>query len=281
MLLLRDGLPPIIQHTFPILAVAGVPSSAPPPAESSFGALIYAFVLLFLLFLLINLDRRFREYISRALIRPFNFFADIRDQRLIPNAQTSMLAVVLSGALAGCLAALLRLVFSIPDLTRSFNLALPSSVASQLQSLSKDYLAMLAILTGVALGSILLLTLVLRFAAIFVRGRILLGDTYNVAVWALLPAAFLLPYDLIVPRMDINSATATISYVTLLVLFLWSFYRLLKGTGVLFDVYPTKIYLYGTAVLLVVSAVLYFYLRHNHVFENFSFVSSVLRAVAA
>ena len=279
---LSGAIVPEPHRMFPILAVIGEAAPLPTHApEMSFGPLIYAFVLLFLLFLLINLDRRFREYISRAMIRPFNFFADIRDQRLIPNAQTTMLAIILSGSLAGCIATVVRLFFALPGLAKSLRLALPDSLFTDLSGIVNNYTSMLAWFTLISLGLVLLLTAALRFAAIFVRGRILLGDTYNVTVWALLPAAFLLPYDLIAPRMDMNESTMTLSIILLGVLFLWSFYRLLKGTGVLFDVYPTKIYLYGTLALAVVVTVLYFYLRENHVFENFSFVGSVIVMAAA
>jgi len=51
---------------------------------------------------LVNSGRKFREDSSRALLRPYNFFADVRDQRLISVLQTNILAFLVS-AVSGLL----------------------------------------------------------------------------------------------------------------------------------------------------------------------------------
>ena len=259
----------------PSLIGGFTPRQFEPPA--TLGPLIYGFILLLLLFLLINVDRRFRDYVNRSLIRPYNFFADIRDQRLIPNAQTTLLAIILSGAMAMCLAPVIRLLFEVPEARNLVDILLPSSWRAGLFNLAGNYMEMIAWLTVISFVVVLFSAAFLRFCAIFIRGRIMFGDTFNVTIWSLLPVTFLLPLDLILPRMDINETTLLLALGILFVLFLWVFFRLLKGTGVLFDIYPTRIYFYGILILAVLLIAVMIYLQQNHVFANFSSARSVIR----
>jgi hypothetical protein len=221
------------------------------PQDGYLGVLLYTFGLLLLLFLLMNLDRRFREYMGRSLVRPFNFFADIRDRRLIPNAQTTLLALVLAGAFGIAIATLMRGFGNDPNASHYFSAFLPRAVFTPKAGISIDYAALLFWSTAATFIAIELLALTLRFCAIFIRGRYYFADTFNISVWSLTPLTFLLAYDLILPRMDMSSSTALLSLVILGVIVLWSYARFLKGTGVLFDVYPTKMYGYGAALLAI------------------------------
>ena len=45
--------------------------------------IVFGIVLAILMGILVNSGRKFREDASRALLRPYNFYADIRDQRII------------------------------------------------------------------------------------------------------------------------------------------------------------------------------------------------------
>ena len=59
-------------------------------------------ILIILIFAVVyNLFRRFRENVSRSLMRPYNFFADVRDQRMLSIFQTSMVGFI--GSLAAAL----------------------------------------------------------------------------------------------------------------------------------------------------------------------------------
>ncbi len=238
-------------------------------SPSSLGPLLYDFALLLVLFLLLNLDRRFREYAGRSLIRPFNFFADIRDGRLLPNGQTTVLAFVLAGGFAIAMATLMNGYAISPAGRKIFSSLLPSSALTN-GTLGASYASLLIWGTLISFVLVIVLALLMRFAAIFVKGRIYFSDTYNIVVWSLLPLAFLLAYDLILPRMDFDHPTAVLSGVILLVIFLWSYLRVLKGAGVLFDIYPTRIYLYGVAFLALVAVVAFVFLQKWEILANFS-----------
>jgi len=237
---------------YPMLAQV----SPAPGSESHLGILFYTFGLMLIVFLLMNLDRRFRDHAGRSLFRPFNFFADIRDGRLVPNGPTAVLALVIAGAVGIAVATLIN------GYPRAFSAALSSGL---------DYLSLVIWSTAISFGFILLIAMLLRFSAIFVRGRIYFSDTWNIAVWSLFPIVLLLFYDLILPRMDMDGTTATVSAIVLATIFLWSYFRILKGTGVLFDVYPTKIYIYGAIFLGIVALVLFTFFQKWGIMANFSF----------
>lgn len=239
-------------HIATTLILADVSNSSG-GSDAPFYFLAFGFSLILLIFLLMNLDRRFREYLSRSLIRPFNFFADIRDQRIIPNVQTTLLAISEAGAVALWITSL---AFTFKDEVPGVlqRLSLPATMGS----LATEPGQSLVILTIVLFVKILVITLLMRLAAIFVRGRIYVSDAFNVVTWALLPLVVLLPFDLILPRLDPTRETLTFVAVILGALSLWSYQRLMKGTGVLFDVYPTVIYVYGTVLLALVALVAFF-----------------------
>jgi len=70
--------------------------------------------------------------------------------------------------------------------------------------------------------------------------------------------------------MDMDRSTETLSLVILVVIVLWSYFRIMKGTGVLFDIYPTRIYVYGAAFLAVLVFIAWIYFRNSGLIANFS-----------
>lgn len=244
-----------------VLLIAAV-TPGHPQADGYLGVLLYTFGLLLLLFLLMNLDRRFREYMGRSLARPFNFFADIRDRRLIPNAQTTLLAFILAGAFGIVIATLMRGFGNNPGASRYFSAFLPQSVYTPAAGLSLNYAELLFWCTVATFIAIEIIAIGLRFSAMFIRGRYYFADAFNVSVWSLTPLSFLLIYDLVLPRMDMAPSTALLSFIILGIILLWSYVRFLKGAGVLFDIYPTKIYGYGAIVLAILVVIVLLFLQN-------------------
>lgn len=240
--------------------------------EGSWGFLIYGIALLILFFALMNADRRFREYVGRSIVRSFNFFADVRDQRLIPNAQTTILAIVISGTFAVTYGGLLFAFRMHPVAERFMLRALPwRSADSWLFDLAWHPMKLMTEFTLLYLVTIVVIAGIARFAAIFVKGRIFYSDTYNVTVWAFLPAVIMLPVGMLIPRLDRTETMVFVIGVVLILLGLWLFFRLLKGIAVLFDIYPTRIYLYGTLSLAVVVVLGLMVIEHRSaLFEHYA-----------
>jgi hypothetical protein len=61
--------------------------------------------------------------------------------------------------------------------------------------------------------------------------------------------------------MEPEFSTLKLIALVMLAIWIWVYYRLLKGAGVLFDVYPTRLYIYGTFVLGVVALLVTGYVR--------------------
>src|SRR5581483_4370966 len=120
------------------------------PQNGYFGVLLYAFGLLLVLFLLINLDRRFREYIVRSLVRPFNFFADVRDRRILPNGQTTLLALICSGAFGISVATLVHGYAADPAAAPYFYTMFPRAVYDPIKGFLWDYAALLIATTAMS-----------------------------------------------------------------------------------------------------------------------------------
>ena len=49
---------------------------------------------------LVNSGRKFRDDASRALLRPYNFFSDVRDQRIISASHTTLLGLIVAAVIA-------------------------------------------------------------------------------------------------------------------------------------------------------------------------------------
>jgi hypothetical protein len=123
-------------------------------------------------------------------------------------------------------------------------------------SLKDDPIVLCLAGTAIIAGLWLIVALLVRFAAMFVKGRIHFSDTANTVIWSALPAVFLIPFGMIITRLDRNETLGFTALWVLVVLFGWIYYRLLKGVAVLFDIYPTRVYLYAgvaTAILLVAT----------------------------
>lgn len=64
--------------------------------------IIIGLIALLLLLYILNRYNRFREYFFRAFLRSYNFFSDIRDKRIMPMYQTTILGILTSVGIALC-----------------------------------------------------------------------------------------------------------------------------------------------------------------------------------
>lgn len=209
--------------------------------------------------LLINNSRRFRENVFRALLRPYNFYADIRDQRILSTVQTTVLALVIAATFAVIFSSL----FYFYRMDESFDFMLSAIVSSDGLKEMLNYLIwrpVLAILSFTALFFFLLLgvALVIRLASFFVRNRIFLSDAYTISVWGALPVLLLIPVAMVLYRVLELPGAGPVAFSIVLIVFVWMLYRVLRGAAVIFDVHATKVYLYGIGGLFALFVILYF-----------------------
>jgi MFS family permease len=227
-----------------------------PPSTVLFIAVGIACAIVFLL--LINSSRRFRENVFRALLRPYNFYADIRDQRILSNVQTTILGLVISITFALIVASLCYYY----RMDEGFDATLSAIVTSDLIKEFLNYIVWrptLAVIVFTVFFFVLMVgvAFVIRLCAAFVRNRIFFSDAYIIAVWGALPVLLLIIPAMILYRALGVGGAGMITFSVMMLVVLWMIYRVLRGTAVIYDVRPLKVYGYalGTIVALLIVVI--------------------------
>jgi beta-galactosidase len=221
--------------------------------------IVMGLLLALLMGVLVNSGRKFREDASRALLRPYNFFADVRDQRIISAYHSLSLGVIVALVTALIFANLFYYVRNsilFDKIVLSFGSANLISGISYLAWNPFISLVWLFILTVIF---ILVLTIVITGASFFVRTKVYLSSVFFTIVWSLLPIVLLIPIGIVLYRL-LNAGTANIYiYIFLIIFVFWILYRLLKGVSVIFDANPGTIYFYGLLSIIMLKVIFFVY----------------------
>lgn len=230
--------------------------------------IITGLVLALLMGVLVNSGRKFREDASRALLRPYNFFADVRDQRIISAYHSLFLGVITSLVVSLILA---NLFFYIRNnvLFEKVVLAFGSTgLISGISYLAWNPVNALVWLFVISVIVMILLTIVITACSFFVRTKVYLSSVFFTVVWSLLPVVLLIPVGIVLYRL-LNAGVGNLYIYAFLILFaLWILYRLLKGISVIFDVNAGGIYFYGLLSLAAIKLIVFIYFEvNNSVFQ--------------
>ena len=226
---------------------------------------VIGLVLALIIGVLVNSGRKFREDISRALFRPYNFFADIRDQRIISSYHSTIMAFVIAvvmGLMISSVLYFLRDSIVFEKIILSFGSVWLTGIISYL---AWNPLATILWLSISFCVIIVLLILVIKFASIFIKNRVYLSSIYFSVVWAFLPLVLLIPVGIILYRLLAANVGNLYVYVALIIFAVWVFYRLMKGIYVIFDVASGSVYLYSIIIVIFIltSAVLYYEFKNS------------------
>lgn len=226
--------------------------------------IIFGLVLAILMGVLVNSGRKFREDATRALLRPYNFFADVRDQRIM-SAYHSFFLGLITAVVSALLLANLLFYFRHSLLLENILLAFGSSaIITGVSFLSWHPFESLLWLSLLSLVMILVLTIIIKAAAMFVRTRVYVSSVFFTVVWSLLPLVILIPLGIVLYRLLHADIANIYIYAVLIIFTLWILYRLLKGIHVIFDVNAGSVYFYGIIFLLVVIGGFLFYYQVNY-----------------
>jgi len=214
-------------------------------------------VSLIILFL-VNRFRRFREYLLRSMFRPYNFYADIRDQRIISTVQSFLLAIVIAFTLGIFFSSLFYFFKSSETAQYFYKIFIPGSLCQEIFYKMVWMPEMMMITVSIiSFISILVIAAILRGFSIFVSNRIFFKDTFIITVWAGTPFIILLPLSIILYRvLFIMPDILWISVAVLVLLAFWIIYRILRAVAVVFDVIESRIYLAGTAFIVLVKLIM-------------------------
>lgn len=228
-------------------------------APSTIPFIAAGFVCAILFLLLINSSRRFRENVFRALLRPYNFFADIRDQRILSSFQTTVLGLVIAVTFA-VIASSLCYYYRMEE---GFDVVLTAIITSDSLKEFLNWIIWRPVLSMISFTMfffvlLLVVAVLIRLCAAFVRNRIFFGDAYIIAIWGALPVLLLIPVAMVLYRLLEAPGAGIIAFSVMIGVLVWMLYRVLRGAAVVYDVRPLKVYGYaigGIALLLLVLVV--------------------------
>ncbi len=215
--------------------------------------LIIGILLALLLVFLINRFRRFREYMFRSILRPYNFYADIRDQRIISSVQTVLLGVVLSATVGIFLSSILNFYKESEVLEYFLMIAIPSNALKEfVYSLIWMPELSFLIITIICYALAFMIAWIIRLFAMMSRARIYWNDCLTISIWAGLPLAILLPISIVLIRVLTVSPDLIVLFLLIFAITsIWTLVRLLKSISVVFDIPVLRSYLIGAIMLLI------------------------------
>ncbi len=214
-------------------------------------------VSLIILFL-INRFRRFREYFLRSMFRPYNFYADIRDQRIISTVQSFLLAIVIAFTLGIFFSSLFYFYKSNETAQYFYKILIPGGFCQEMfYKLVWMPEMMMVTVSIISFILIIIIAAILRGFSIFVSNRIFFKDTFIITVWSGTPFIILLPLSIILYRiLFIFPDILWLSIAVFVILAFWITYRILRAVAVVFDVIESKIYLGGTAFISLITLII-------------------------
>ncbi len=209
----------------------------------------------------INSRRKFREDATRALLRSYNFFADIRDLRLLSGFHSYFMFFVNSATFA-------LLAINILYFLRA-SVGLDKIVTAFGSGRFSDFLAYLAwnplnaffALFGIFIAITLAIAFVLKFFSIFNPTRVLFSSIFYTVVWAFMPVNLLIPVELLLLKVLALNVVNVWIYAFLFVYFLWLLGRLFKGVYVVFDIRPVTVYSFGLGLIFLILAAFVIYIQ--------------------
>lgn len=213
-----------------------------------FGALL-------LLFGMMNRSRRFREYVLRSFVHTHNFFADVRDQRILLQGQTLLLAVTIAATYALVLATLLYVTRHDPaaDYLSNILALTPGGKALYIQLAWSPSLAVTVVVLLILL-KIVGLALLLRAIAVFTHRQVLFTDALTLVVWSLVPLILFLPVAMVLYRL-LAMTPPLLWFGVLGIVTVWCIARLLRAITIVFEAAPLTVYLAGIGSLAAIAII--------------------------
>ncbi len=214
--------------------------------------------------ILVNSGRKFREDASRALLRPYNFFADVRDQRILSAYHSLFLAVIIS-ITAALLTSNILFFLKTNILFEKILLSFGSpNLLFAVGYFAWNPLSSLIWLSIMFIAAIVLLTLIVRSASMFVKTKVYLTSAFFVIIWAFLPLVLFIPVGIILYRLLMADIANIYFFVVFAIFTFWLIYRLMKGIYVIYDVSAGPVYFYSILLFLTVFGGFLIYFQVNN-----------------
>jgi len=224
---------------------------------------IVGFIILVSFAFVYNSNRRFREAVNRSLFRTYNFFADVRDQRILTYGHSLILAAIISLTMATVMSSIFTHYRENLLLDNLLSQILSDDMKIWLIQLVWHPFKFILMIGGFFLIAFFVLSLVIQILSMMVRTRVLFYHAFSITVWSMLPYVLLIPVAMIMFRLMESDAYIMPIFFVLIIMKIWVLLRLLKGISIIYDVYPMKVYAIGALVIIVATAALYGYLDYE------------------
>lgn len=213
---------------------------------------------------LYNANRRFRDNLNRSVMNLYNFFADVRDQRIVSLIQTTVLGVIISIATAIVTSSILYHFRQSWVLDNLLSYVLISDhVKESVVRLIWNPLKSIVEFSAMFFVLFLLLFIVLMLLSTVSRAKIFPYHAYVIAVWSATPFLILVPIGMILYRIMDSQVYVMPSLLLMAVLLVWFLMRLFKGISIIFDSYLMKVYIIGTLMLVAAFSLVYVYFDYT------------------
>lgn len=211
-------------------------------------------------------SRRFREYFFRSLFHSYNFFADIRDRRIISNIQTFFLLISLSLVVGGYISSFFDYYKNIEVFRYLILILLPNIFLREwmFRIIWSPELSSLAF-SVIFCIKLLLIMLLLRFLAIFFQRKVYFDDLFKMVVWGCLPIILLIPLTVFISRIFIISDYFSYFFnVLFIVVLIWAFLRIIRSIWIVFDFPKPHVYFATFVFVFIVLIIVLTYFEYNY-----------------
>lgn len=243
--------------------------------------IILSIGLAIILALMLNRFKRFKEYFIRALLRPYNFYADIRDQRIISGLQTLLLGIIISFTF-GIFTSSLLYYYKTSEFAQLFlSYIVPTQSMQELVYKIIWMPEVLMIFFSLFFFIMMFLfSVLIRVLAYFLTIRLYIYDSLIITIWAGVPYIIMLPLSMVMIRiLQISNGFFGLFFflVAGLATGLWVIFRVFKSTTVVVDKLPVQIYSIGIAFFtLIIGLPLVMYQFKYSIFNYANYLFTVL-----
>lgn len=232
-------------------------------ATSPMVYVILSLILLISIAFFYNSNRRFRENINRSMFHTYNFFADVRDQRIIPISHSLFLIILFSinfAIIISSIALHFKNNIFVDDILTQF---LPDTIKTYTIKLIRDPSTALLHLSLMIFLKFLIIISLIKFISLFTRVKVYLYHIFSITIWAFVPTIVLFILSMILHRIIIEPVYLYFSLALIFLILLTSIFRLFKGISIIFDVSQFKVYFLGIIIIIFLVGVIASYLEHT------------------
>jgi hypothetical protein len=242
------------------------------PGSTPFSYIVGGFIVLIGFAYMVNSSRRFRENVNRSLIRPYNFYADVRDQRILSGFHTVYLGFLISLTMAMIFASFLQHYRTNQVIDYIFTHFLIFDVAkSFLATTVMETWQLILILTALYFLILVATALVIQLCSVFVKTRVYMSHSFVVTFWSALPLVGFIPLSMILYNVLETKMYVVPILILIGILLLWVLFRLLKGISIIYDVLAFRVYSLGIFLLVSVNGIMLLISEYTH--ATFAYIS--------